>query len=948
MEPRTDQHSARRAILVVDGDVQIRRLLELSLRNAGFDVRAVATATEALSAVGDQRPDLIVSDARLDGGPDGFELCRQIKKRTDGRSIAFVFLAEQTVETKLRGVEAGADDFLAKPVYVQEVVAHARSLLQRRERDRLEALARGDEKFIAGLDDFPLVDLLGALEANHKSGVVVLSSPAGTRGEIYFREGRVVDAEVGRLSGLDAVCRLFSWSQGRFEIEWKSIRRKDAVGKEPSALVMEALRRLDEWRRLLSEVPALETVFEVDYHLLAERLAEIPDEVNGVLRLFDGQRSFMQVIDDCGLPDLDALAVIGKLYREHIIHDVRSRPDSVSTPGADIEGWLTEAAGPFRMPAMLPRRELFGPASEPAPSVHGRATAPIEPLEELGREAIVEERRERFTDRLIAEGASASTPEPAPPAPALAPETTQLGVPAPPAPALAPETTQLGVPAPPRVPVLAPETTQLGLGQPVPALSTRPGFAAVTPAMVPPPRAAREMPDVTPSSRATPLGLAPLGLPGDGVPQPVLPQSAAPAIVIPPPSGQPSAPAESIAEPAAVEQRPVAGEIVARTPTAKLFEAKAAVIPAGATKRTTDLGFPAEGQDETKAKAQAKSEAKAGAEPNRESGAKLQAEPKGDAEAKHEAETEPNADDAAPRAAEAPAEASPSGDKSDPRAFAPTAAAGEVIAVPAKAPEIRPAKKIILDADVAEELPRATPPRWGRIALFTAGFGGAIGLLFFVFASSGHKKKEKAEDTVAGVIGPQQPVGQPIAPPTTAAAPDAGAAAPDAGAPAVASSDDGAAPGHAGGTHSAAPRHAPHVSPAADVEERMADPKVSRAVTTEAPQLLAACRQAFTEKRAKDAETACIAAKDANPNSPEACALLGHALFNRKKRREALQWAERAIELDPRHADAYVIIGGVKQAADDPAAAKAAYKKYLELAPNGQYAADLRAIVDSL
>ena len=45
--------------------------------------------------------------------------------------------------------------------------------------------------------------------------------------------------------------------------------------------------------------------------------------------------------------------------------------------------------------------------------------------------------------------------------------------------------------------------------------------------------------------------------------------------------------------------------------------------------------------------------------------------------------------------------------------------------------------------------------------------------------------------------------------------------------------------------------------------------------------------------------------------------------------------------------DAYVIIGGVKQAGDDKAGAKAAYKKYLELAPNGQYAPDLRAIVDS-
>src|SRR5262249_52413893 len=94
MEPRADQQSGRRAILVVDGDVQVRRLLELSLRDAGFDVRAVATASEALKLVDEVPPDLILSDARLEGGPDGLELCRRIKKRTEKPTIAFVLLTE--------------------------------------------------------------------------------------------------------------------------------------------------------------------------------------------------------------------------------------------------------------------------------------------------------------------------------------------------------------------------------------------------------------------------------------------------------------------------------------------------------------------------------------------------------------------------------------------------------------------------------------------------------------------------------------------------------------------------------------------------------------------------------------------------------------------------------------------------------------------------------------
>jgi hypothetical protein len=78
--------------------------------------------------------------------------------------------------------------------------------------------------------------------------------------------------------------------RGDFEVEFKPIRRKDTIELSPQALLMEGMRRLDEWTRLLEAMPSLETTFEVDYHLLAEKLAELPDEVNGILRLFDGRR----------------------------------------------------------------------------------------------------------------------------------------------------------------------------------------------------------------------------------------------------------------------------------------------------------------------------------------------------------------------------------------------------------------------------------------------------------------------------------------------------------------------------------------------------------------------------------------------------------------------------------------------------------------------------------
>jgi len=98
----------------------------------------------------------------------------------------------------------------------------------------------------------------------------------------------------------------------------------------------------------------------------------------------------------------------------------------------------------------------------------------------------------------------------------------------------------------------------------------------------------------------------------------------------------------------------------------------------------------------------------------------------------------------------------------------------------------------------------------------------------------------------------------------------------------------------------------------------------------------------------KDAEGVCLAARDANPESAEAHTLLAHALYNRNRQREALSFAERAVKLNPKVADAYVIIGGVRQDEGDVEEARRAYQRYLDLEPKGSYAADLRAIMARL
>jgi Flp pilus assembly protein TadD len=133
-----------------------------------------------------------------------------------------------------------------------------------------------------------------------------------------------------------------------------------------------------------------------------------------------------------------------------------------------------------------------------------------------------------------------------------------------------------------------------------------------------------------------------------------------------------------------------------------------------------------------------------------------------------------------------------------------------------------------------------------------------------------------------------------------------------------------------------------------EAEERNADPKLARARALEAAPLLVACRTAYQDARRKDAEAACLAARDANPRSAEANGFLAHALLNRGRRREALAAAELAVKLNQKWADPYAVIGTIHQDAGEMADARRAYQRYLELEPHGSYANELRAIVDRL
>lgn len=348
---------AKQHLLLVDGDEKSLRVMEVSLKKAGFSVTTAVHGRDALEKVQISSPDLVLADTKMPE-MDGFELCRALKTDERFKHIPFVFLTSQkSVEFKVKGLELGGDDYLTKPIYIKEIVTRLKMLLQKAEKERIEKKeTKGG--FSGSLADMGVVDLVQTFEMGRKTGTIAIEGERSAN--IFFKDGRVVDAEMGRLRGENAFYRILNATDGKFEVQFVPVDRPEAIEVSTQGLLMEGMRRLDEWGRMLEQLPPVETVFEIDHRQLADRLAEIPDEVNGLLRLFDGRRSLARVVDDSDFEDLAALGIISKLYFEGLIRELGSAPGEA--PAAKPEqAWLK---GPMTMDE---RESAAPPAPKPAP-----------------------------------------------------------------------------------------------------------------------------------------------------------------------------------------------------------------------------------------------------------------------------------------------------------------------------------------------------------------------------------------------------------------------------------------------------------------------------------------------------------------------------------------------------------------------------------------------------
>jgi len=313
-------------ILVADGDPKNLQILRDSLEASGFEVIVAADGLQAWQKISSEVPDLILSEVNLPK-LDGFQLLEKLKADPATSTIPLMFLTNRReLQDRVRSLRGGVKDYMIKPLHVKEVLARIRMILRRMERVKEEEVD-SSHKLVGRLEEFSPVDLIESFGVERKTGVLTLNNENNRSGEIYFREGAVVNSSLGNLKAEKAVYQMLPWKRGHFTMIFKDITVADEISVSNLGLLLQGFKRIEEREQLFKQLPSPETTFamtETFRSIMQKR--EASPEVAKFISLIDGRRDILQIIDESTYDDIKTLERLVKLYQQGFIKPAKPAP----------------------------------------------------------------------------------------------------------------------------------------------------------------------------------------------------------------------------------------------------------------------------------------------------------------------------------------------------------------------------------------------------------------------------------------------------------------------------------------------------------------------------------------------------------------------------------------------------------------------------------------------
>jgi Response regulator containing CheY-like receiver, AAA-type ATPase, and DNA-binding domains len=259
-------------VLIVDDEEELLLGLSAFLSRGGWEVLTATNVEEAMAILKSQPVDVIVTDIRMPGD-SGLTLLQHIKsERKDMRAV--VITAKGSPEMEREVVSLGADAYLEKPFDLDYFVRVLKKVMT-------------SKGFKGVVQELTLIDVLQLLAYESGTALVEVSSPEGM-GRIWIKDGKVVHAEIGDITGIQAFERILSLEGGTFAVKRGVETEKQTISESLDSLllrtisaseetgVQESEQNIEEWS-LLSSFQIEEVSEEVK-----KRADEILERLKGI------------------------------------------------------------------------------------------------------------------------------------------------------------------------------------------------------------------------------------------------------------------------------------------------------------------------------------------------------------------------------------------------------------------------------------------------------------------------------------------------------------------------------------------------------------------------------------------------------------------------------------------------------------------------------------------
>jgi hypothetical protein len=353
--------SSSHAALIVDADPKGLEALVYGFQGADWQITACPTPETAALLVKASDAAVVVIASRTEHEKT-HALIRQIRTKETFRTLPLLVLGPEELRKPLK--EGGAVDLLPLPAFVRDVLTASQLLVEA----GAAAAQPGEEfSFATPIAAGTTLSLLRTMCGLARSGLLQLERN-GRRGEILFHEGELTAAQVGQVQGMAAVQHMLIWNDGELKLQLRPVARRGQLHQT----VHEFLEEFDRFQRdfihAMKDIGPPASVYTKSEEGLLQSSNAVPAEVTPVVRLCDGQRSLLDIIDESPFRVLDTVRILGRLVELAILARRDPKPDSDAkdTRPALEEFWETV--------------QIVGPVTPRATRTHGVGTEPTTPV----------------------------------------------------------------------------------------------------------------------------------------------------------------------------------------------------------------------------------------------------------------------------------------------------------------------------------------------------------------------------------------------------------------------------------------------------------------------------------------------------------------------------------------------------------------------------------------